>query len=229
MIRPIYASGLASVLLASLASAGDTGVSPKPKPSDYPVHQSAKTATIAAAIVPPDRVKKIFDSDTAKNYVVVEVAIYPQDSRAFNVDLIDFELNTGEQFVRASEPGIMANNPPPSRGPSLGSRGPTVTAESGIYVSRQTDPTTGRPRTSAGTYQGVAVTNYPTQDPPPPPMPSPKQGDVDAKLLGMALPTGPALDPVAGYLYFRHQRRKQDTLTLNYSTDDGSVDLKFPK
>ncbi len=229
MIRRIYASALATVFLASLAIAGDSGVPPKPQPGDYPAHASAKTATIAAAIVPPDRVKKIFDSDTAKNYVVVEVAIYPQDNRAFNVDLIDFELNTGEQFVRASEPGIMASNPPASKRPTLGAGGPTVMAETGIYVSRETDPTTGRPRTSTGTYQGVAVTNYPTQDPQPPPAPSPKQGDIDAKLLQMALPSGTALDPVAGYLYFRHQKHKQDTFTLNYSTDDFSIDLKFPK
>ena len=39
----------------------------------------------------------------------------------------------------------------------------------------------------------------------------------------LALPEGPAKSRVAGYMYFRHQRRKQDSLTLNYSNDDLSV------
>jgi hypothetical protein len=228
MISRIHAFRLATVCLAGLASAGGTGVSPKPKPTDYPVHDSAKTAILAAAIVPQDQVKNLFSSAMAKNYVVVEVAIYPEDNRTFNVDLIDFELNTGDQFVRASEPGDLGTIWSSAKGPSIGNGGPNVTTETGVIVARETDPITGRPRTNVGTYEGVAVSNYPRPDNPPPP-PSPKQSDIDAKILRMALRVGPTKDPIAGYLFFRHQRRKQDTYTLNYSNDDFSVDLKFPK
>jgi len=220
---------LAGVCLASLAAAGDTALSPRSKPADYPVHDSAKTAILAAAILPPDQVKKMFSADSAKNYVVVEVAVYPQDNRSFNVDLLDFELNTGDQFVRASEPADIGTIWPSAKNPSIGSRGPNVTTESGVIVARETDPTTGRPRTSVGTYQDVAVSNYPRPDPPPPSRPSPDQSDIDAKIRRMALPVGPAIVPVAGYLYFRHPRRKQDSFTLNYSNDDVSVNLMFPK
>ena len=178
--------------------------------------------------MPQDQVKKLFSSDMAKNYVVVEVAIYPQENRTFNVDLIDFELNTGDQFVRTSEPADIGTIWPSAKAPSLGNGGPNVNTESGIIVARETDPTTGRPRTSVGTYEGVAVSNYP-QPAPPPPTPSPRQNDIDAKILRMALRVGLTKDPIAGYLFFRHQKRKQDTYTLNYSNDDFSVDLKFPK
>jgi hypothetical protein len=230
MISRIHAFRLATLCLAGLASAGDTGVSPKPKPTDYPVHDSVKTAILAAAIVPPDQVKKMFSADTAKNYVVVEVAIYPEDNRTFQVDLIDFELNTGDQFVRASEPADIGTIWPSAKAPSIGGGGPNVTTETGVILARETDPATGRPRTSVGTYEGVAVSNYPRQDPPPPPQrPSPSQSDIDSKILRMALRVGPTKDPIAGYLYFRHQKRKQDTFTLNYANDDFSVDLKFPK
>jgi hypothetical protein len=173
-------------------------------------------------------VKNLFSSAMAKNYVVVEVAIYPEDNRTFNVDLIDFELNAVDQFVRASEPADLGTIWPSAKAPSIGNGGPNVTTETGVIVARETDPITGRPRTNVGTYEGVAVSNYPRPDSPSP-APSPKQSDIDAKILRMALRVGPTKDPIAGYLFFRHQKRKQDTLTLNYSNDDFSVDLKFPK
>jgi hypothetical protein len=220
---------LAGVLLASLAAADDTVIAPRPKPTDYPAHDSVKTAVLAAAIVSPDQVKKIFSADTAKQYVVVEVAVYPEAGHSFDVDLLDFELNTGDQMVRASEPRDIGTAWPSAKSPSIGTRGPNVTAESGVIVDRETDPVTGRPRTSVGTYQGVAVSNYPRPDPPPQQSTNSKQSDTEDKMRRLALLEGAAKAPVAGYLYFRHQRHKQDSFTLNYANDDGSVDLKFPK
>jgi hypothetical protein len=223
------AFGFATVLLASLAAADDTSVVPRPKPTDYPAHDSVKTAVLGASIVPPDQVKKMFSNDTAKQYVVVEVAVYPEAGRSFDVDLLDFELNTGDQMVRASEPRDIGTAWPSAKNPSIGSRGPNVTTESGVIVDRETDPVTGRPRTSVGTYQGVAVSNYPRPDPPPPQPTKSSHGDTDDKMRRLALPEGAAKAPVAGYLYFRHQKHKQDAYALNYTNDDGSVDLKFPK
>jgi hypothetical protein len=221
------AFSLAVTLLAALAWADDAPVSPRSNPSDYPAHDSLKTAAIAATIVPSEQVKKLFSADTAKAYVVVEVAVYPEAGNSLDVDLIDFALRTGEQVVRASEPRDIGTAWPSAKNPSIGSRGPNVTAETGVIVDRETDPITGRPRTSVGTYESVAVSNYPRNDPPPPP-PSKSSGDVDAKIRKMALPQGPAKAPVAGYLYFRYRARKQDSFTLNYTNDDGSIDLKFP-
>jgi hypothetical protein len=223
------AFGFATVLLASLAAADDTSVVPRPKPTDYPAHDSVKTAVLGASIVPPDQVKKMFSNDTAKQYVVVEVAVYPEAGRSFDIDLLDFELNTGDQMVRASEPRDIGTAWPSAKNPSIGSRGPNVTTESGVIVDRETDPVTGRPRTSVGTYQGVAVSNYPRPDPPPPQPTKSSHGDTDDKMRRLALPEGAAKAPVAGYLYFRHQKHKQDAYTLNYTNDDGAVDLKFPK
>jgi hypothetical protein len=223
------AFGFATVLFASLAAADDTSVAPRPKPADYPAHDSVKAAVLAASILPPDQVKKIFSADTAKQYVVVEVAVYPEAGRSFDVDLFDFELNTGDQMVRASEPRDIGAAWPSAKNPTIGSRGPNVTTETGVIVDRETDPVTGRPRTSVGTYQGVAVSNYPRPDPPPQQSTNSRQSDTEDKMRRLALPEGAAKAPVAGYLYFRHQRRKQDAFTLNYSNDDGSVDLKFPK
>lgn len=220
------ASSLAAIFLTTLAFAGDTPVSPRPKPTDYPAHDSVKTAAIGAAIVPPDQVKKIFSADTAKTYVVVEVAVYPESGASLDVDLIDFALKTGDQVVRSSEPLDMGTAWPSAKNPTIGSSGPNVTTESGVIVDRETDPVTGRPRTSVTPYESVAVSNYPRPDTPPPP--SKNSGDVAAKIRKMALPQGIAKSPVAGYLYFRCHPRKQDALTLNYTNHAGSLDLKLP-
>jgi len=220
---------LAAFLVASLAAADDSSVSPRPKPADYPIHASAKTAVIAAAIVPPEQVKKLFSGDIAKQYVVVEVAVYPENGKTLEVDLFDFELKAGEQILRASAPRDFTTAWPSAKNPSIGNRGPNVTAETGVIVDRETDPVTGRPRTSVGTYQGVAVSNYPRPDPPSQQPTNSKQSDIEDKIRQMALPEGPAKAPVAGYVYFRYHTHKQDSFALNYSNDDGSVDLKFPK
>jgi hypothetical protein len=218
---------LAGFIFASLAAGDDIGVSPKPKPSDYPVHDSVKTAMIGAAIVPPEQVKKMFSPETSKEYVVVEVAVYPEGGRSFDVDLFAFALKAGDQVVRPSEPRDVAI-PWRQRSVPLASRGPNVTTDTGIIVARETDPNTGRPRTSVGTYQGVEVSNYPTNPAPPPPS-NPGLGGLVDKICSLALPQGPTGVPVAGYLYFRHHTRKQDSFTLNYADDQLSVDLRFPK
>ena len=227
--RPIRAFRLAGVFLACLAAADDTAVSPRSKPADYPAHDSVKTAVLAGAIGPPEQVKKLFSNETAKNYVVVEVAIYPENGLSFDMDLLDFELKTGDQMVRASEPRDIGTQWPSAKNPTIGNRGPNVTSETGVIVDRETDPITGRPRTSVGTYQGVAVSNYPRPDNPPPQRTNPNPSDAADKMRRLALPEGPAKTPVAGYLYFRHPRQKQDSFTLNYTNDDESIDLKFPK
>jgi hypothetical protein len=225
--RRMRAFSLAAIFLATLAVADDTPVPPRSAPSDYPAHDSLKTASIAAAIVPPEQVRKTFSAETAKTYVVVEVAVYPEPGSSLDVDIIDFALKTGDQVVRASEPHDIGTAWPSARNPSIGNPGPNVTTQTGVIVDRETDPVTGRPRTSVGTYESVAVSNYPRPDPPPPPPPK-NSGDVEAKIRRMALPQGPAKAPVAGYLYFRCHARKQDALTLNYTNDNGSLDLKLP-
>jgi hypothetical protein len=216
---------LLGAFLTSLAAGDDTGLPPRATPSDYPVHDNVKTAVLAAAIVPPAQVKKIFSTDIGKRFIVVEVAVYPEPGHNFDIDLFDFALRTGDQLLHAAKPGDMAT-PWQDKGGQPGNRGPTITTESGVVVNRETDPITGRPRTSVGTYEGVSASNYP---PPNNPAPPPDPGAIQAKTRDMALPEGATRIPVAGFLYFRQSGSKRDSLTLSYSTDDVSIDLKLPK
>lgn len=225
------ATCLAAIFLATLAAGDDSGTTPRSKPSDYPAHQKVKTAELAAVILTPDEVKKIFSSEVARAYMIVEVAVYPADSEKFDVDLLDYSLKIGGQLTHADKPdNVMIPWGNSSRVPTLGNNGPTVTEDTGVIVAHGTDPTTGRPRTEVGTWQDVGVSNYPRPADPPPAR-KPDQTALYNRIAGRALPQGATAKPVAGYLYFPQygKKRKHDPVALNYSRDDFSVDLSFPK
>ena len=210
-----------------LAARGGTGVPPRPTSSDYPVHQAAGAAPIAASLVPPDLAKRIFPADVNKNYFVVEVAVYPLDGQTVYIDSFDFGLKFGEDEVsHPRTPQEIAsmwaekNTPqPPSK---VG-----VTAESGVVYSSGNDPVNGRTR-GWGTYNGVAV--GPGQPSPPPPPPGDPRA-VEAQVGARALPEGPAVRPVAGYLYFPLISKKKNpraAMELQYLKDGVLVSLPFP-
>lgn len=221
---------MAGFLVAALAAGDDSGLTPRAKPSDYAVHETAKTAVIAASIVSPDMVRKILTPDISKGYVVVEVAIYPQDGHSFDVDLMDYSLKVGDQVIHADKPRDVAM-PWPEKKPTLGDRGPAVTTESGVIVAHGPNPATGKPQTTTGTWEGVSVSNDPRDRNPPPPSNRPDQSAAEARVRERALPLGETKHAVAGYLYFPQygKKHKGDAIALNYSKDDVSVDLPFPK
>lgn len=213
--------------VAVLATGDDTGIAPRRQASDYPAHDTLRSAVVAAAAIPQDQVKKMFSGEIAKKYIVVEVAVFPEAGQTFEVDNFDFSLKAGDRVLRTSDPGDVAElwtgYPDP-----VGRRGPSVSTESGVIVERGQDPITGRPRTSVGTYEGVAVSNYPQPTPPPRP-PNSRQIGLDDKLHKMALPQGPARKPVAGYLYFAMAGKQRAPLTLDCAKDDATVELQLQK
>jgi hypothetical protein len=220
--------GIVIATLCSLAVGDDIGVPARPNAVDYPVQQAVKSGTIAAAIVSPDQVGKLFSSEVAKRYVVVEVAVYPVPGQSFDVEPLDFLLRVGDRTSHSELPPV--GKPwPGSPAPSAPS--PQVTTETGVILARETDPY-GRTVHTVGTYTGVGVTNG-SAAPPPPPRPSsgPDPYWLDRQLRAKALGRGLTPTPVAGYLYFRQsgKRRKSDTIELQYSNDDGSFGMPFPK
>jgi hypothetical protein len=214
-------------LISTAALGADSGVPPRANSGDYPVQGSAKTAVIAAAIVPPNQVSKMFSSGISKQYIVVEIAIYPEQGDAFDVESSDFTLKVGRRIGYAERPMDVA--------PWKENQGPLerrtgVIAEAGVIYEQSNDPVYGR-RQSVGTYTGVAVTNGgPGQDPGPPPS-GPDPRIVNDKVQHKALPEGEARATMAGYLYFPQyaKRSKMDPVELKYSKDDASVSLVFPK
>jgi hypothetical protein len=218
----------ASTILSIVASGADTGVPPRVASTDYPVHGNADATTIAAAIVPASQVSKMFFPEISKQYVVVEVAIYPGGGEPFDVESADFALRVGQRIGRADPPVDVAPWPE-RRGPSL--RSPLdVTTETGVIYQRSSDPVYGRQQ-SVGTYTGVEVSSPGQPNGPPPPDPRGDPRVINDKVRRVALPEGDTKAVIAGYLYFPQyaKLRKSDEIELKYAKDDVKVNLVFPK
>lgn len=208
-------------LAATSLLAADSGVPLRPSEKDYAVQGRAGSAGIAAAIVPPKQVRKMFSPEISKEYIVVEVAIYPQNGQAFNVNPSDFTLRVGKSVGRADKPIDVAPWPEDYH---TGPRLPVdVTTEVGIV--HESGPYGQHGNT---TYAGVGV-SAPAQDPPPPvPSYDPR---LDRKVQRMALEEGGTSTPVAGYLYFPQydKHKKPDEMELKYAKDSVTLNLVFPK
>jgi hypothetical protein len=213
---------------AMLAVAADTGVPPRNASTDYPAHGPADAATIAADIVPASQVAKMFSSAISKDYIVVEVAIYPDNGVPFDVKLSDFALRVGQRVGRADQPtevGPWQERRTPSRNLPV-----DITAETGVIYQRGSDPY-GRQQQGVGTYTGVAVSPAGQNAPPPPPNPKVDPQVVSDKVRRDALPEGQTKTAIAGYLYFSQyaKRRKSDPIELKYARDYVSVSLVLGK
>jgi hypothetical protein len=220
-----------SLLLAlwPCARAAGQGLPLRGSPDDYSVHQNAPNAAIGANRLKPDQAAKIFSSDVARNYVIVEVALYPKGGTTIDVRLFDFGLRFGgEQETRPDTPEEAAVPWHENRG--VPSRIQT-TEEAGVFVATQKDPVTGRRVTNTGTYErvGVAAGAPPDQRFPDPPR-GPDPRILEDRLRARALPEGNSTQPVAGYLYFPQppKKAKDSKLDLTYSKDGSSVMLPLP-
>jgi hypothetical protein len=170
----------------------------------------------------------MFSPEISKQYVVVEVAIYPGGGVPFDVESADFALRVGQRIGRADRPVDVA--PWPERRGSEGRSPVDVTTETGVIYQRSSDPVYGRQQ-SVGTYTGVGVSSPGQPNGPPPPDPRADPQVIYDKAQRMALPEGATKAVIAGYLYFPQytKRRKSDEIELKYAKDDVKVDLVFPK
>jgi hypothetical protein len=218
-------------VLAALAVAGDSGLQPRPNSTDYPASKTAKAAAIGAIAAPADQVKKTLPEEIGKRYIVVEVAVYPQDGSTVDVASLDFALKFDPDDVRyPSTPREVASLWKENE-PSLPNRGVEVHGETGVTYSRGHDPVTGRGTRGWSTYDGVAVSKGAPPDAPPPDAPPPPPPydpyAAEARVREKALPEGQTSQPVAGYLYFSRpaKNHKNAALELRYSKDGDVVTL----
>jgi len=219
-------------LLATVVRAGDSGIRPRPNSTDYPVSKTAKAAALGALLAPADQVKKILPEEISKKYIVVEVAIYPQDGSAVDVSPLDFTLKFGPDDVRYPSTPREVAALWKENAPSLPKHGVEVHGETGVTYSRGNDPVNGRTR-GWSTDDGVAVSHgrppdAPALDAPPPPPPYDPYV-VEARAREKALPEGQTTQAVAGYLYFSRstKKHKNAALDLQYSKDGDMVSLSL--
>jgi len=219
------------LLLAAATAlfAGETGIRPRPGASDYPAYATGAGATIAAAVVPPEQVKKLFAIDLNKlGYVVVEVAVYPE--RSVEVASRDFVL-------RMASDGTIARPAPPStiagRIDKKDAPAPKIPERVQVHGSETIGYGSGgyNGRRGGGVYTESTVgVGIGEPRPAPPPGRSGKSKDslgVQVDLENQALPEGRFAQPVAGYLYFP-AAPKRSGIEITWYAADGPVRLAPP-
>jgi hypothetical protein len=212
--------------VAGLALATN-GIRPRGSAADYPAHVTSDGVTVAAAVVPPAQVRKMFAADlNGRGYIVIEVAMYPETVPDVDVSPGDFMLSPAGET--SAVPPVSArtiagvldrkNSPPLVRDTD-------VTTSVGYETG--TDPVTGR-RVS-GTYTGVAVANGPPGSLAPPPS-GPDPWTMKQELEERSLPEGKTSQPVAGYLYFPKLSKKSRNAgyDLTYYGASNKVRLVIP-
>jgi hypothetical protein len=209
--------------------AADTGLPPRASAADYAVHQNAPDAEIAAERLRPDRAAKTLSPEIARDYVVIEVAVYPLSGAIVDVRLNDFALRFARQQETYPDTPEEASVP---LGEAPGINRPIeVTSETGVIVGSAKDPVTGRRTTAVGGYEttGVIVGN-PQSNPSPPPARGPDPRVVQDRLQVKALPQGKTDKAIAGYLYFPRPAKKPSNslLELVYSKNGPQLYLAFP-
>jgi hypothetical protein len=89
---------------------------------------------IGANLFTADQVKRVFSSDVANKYVVVEVGIFPAGGRDVYVDYRNFALKTGETtLIRPDRPDDVTPPWPEKKGPS--GKGPTLITDAGVICN----------------------------------------------------------------------------------------------
>lgn len=88
-------------LLIAVGCCGE--IRPRPEATDYPNYVTQHGVSMAAERIPANQVRSIFATDLTRDYVVLEVALYPE-SGPLAVSALDFGLRCGNQSVRPGTP-----------------------------------------------------------------------------------------------------------------------------
>jgi hypothetical protein len=227
-------------LACGVLAAGDSrGMPPRGSSSEYPAHETAGGITVAAAVIPPDQVAKLFATDLNKGgYIVVEVAVYPEAGEEANLLPRDFMMRIGQDpaTVRPVSAdaiaGVMQKRNTPGKGVPPGPHDVTVYPTATIgYESGGYDPATGRRRSGVYTATGVGVA---VGGPGAPPGPASTDRDRDTmrqELADKGLPEGRTTEAVAGYLYFpkpASAKSKSGATHITYYGERTQIHLEIP-
>lgn len=201
---------ISAVLVASVLAAGDA---PRSKASDYPVHATGPGFEIGA-----EYLVHSIPSDTGylftKDYLVVEVAIFPSQIIHISSGQFSLRVNHGKSFAPDSAGAVAGAIKYPDW-----EQHPVLTAQAGPIVVGP--PETGR---FPGDQRGNPI---------PQPVPDPPSGlekapskTVDEILTAAAMPEGRIDRPARGCLFFRFRGKTKSIRSLELEYDSGDANSK---
>jgi hypothetical protein len=212
---------LALALLCAACLWGETPV--KDKPGDYPAHATAGASSIGAEYLVhsiPAHSQTFF----ARDYLVVEVAVFPARNQPVELDSNTFTLRLNgkkEIFTRDTPGSVAASLKYPDWEPHPHTEvqaGPVILGRPPAVGRFPDDPTQSRPA------------------PPKSPTPNEQAGidrdepqTPDEAVAQYALPDGRIEKPVSGYIYFhlRGKTKSIKSVELVYEDKAESVTLKL--
>lgn len=201
-----------ALALASLLSAG---IKPRADSSEYRNHETLKEVTIAAEIVSASQVRSTFTTDLTRDYVVIEVGLYPAAGGSLKVSTDDFLLRCGTQIIRRGTPNAIAER---RRHQNASKRSDVdIYPSVGIGYESGNDPYNGR-RHGVYTTGGVVVATGGSAGP------RPASTDQDQRTMALELeekqlPDRVTSQPLAGYLYFPFASNKQKRVAYELEYD----------
>jgi hypothetical protein len=215
-------------LLTSAAvclAAADPGIKPRAAVEDYPVRGSTPSVSIGAHRLSAGEVSGGFATDLSPGYIVLEVAVYPNNGKSVDLGPGDFLLRRAgtKEAVRPAAPKAIAAALQRS---AAHDREITLSPTVGVgYESgpRGYDPVYGRRGGGVNTSVGVGVGVGGNQAP----ASTPEDRKTMALELGeKQLPEKVISGPVAGYLYFPLAEKKRlGAWELEYDGPAGKVTL----
>jgi hypothetical protein len=219
-----------SFCVTAMIAAADTGTPTRPTAAQYDVHQEIADATIAATLLTPARTSTIFSTDVRKNFMVVEIAVYPGNGHTLDLSMVDFTLRTGPDSTDlAVTPENVAWHGKRMPGPSQSSRTVNVIGEAGIAVGTRTNPVTGRTDHGVATYGAVGVDTRPQAVSTNPNSAADNIYRLETKLRALELQEGQVTHPISGYLYFPVSKKRNNVSpVLEYSRNGERTALSLP-
>ena len=190
---------LLEILVLGMASfaADQPELKPLSSAKEYPSSKYQANYSLGAKKLSKEMVHKTFATDLRDSYVVVEVAVYPENGKSLDVNRSDFTLRVkGTQDVlRAAGPAEVAAYA--QKRPAK-NRDVAVIPTAGVVYENYPDAY-GNRHSGVATEAGVGVavgSAYPTAS-------TDKDRQVmETELRDKGLPEGKIDKPVAGYLYF---------------------------
>jgi len=203
------------------------GTEPKPKAEDYEVHAQAKNAAVGAefTVHSYSRGEQMF---IAKDYLVVEVAIFPPKGTTLDIHNSDFSLriNGKKPLLDAQAPARVVAD---MQHPEYKQRGGVIT-EAGAGIGN-TGVTIGGPPLNPNPFPGSQPPGTSTYPPVEIPRDNPSGVTKEPMnptelLLETALLEGPHHAAFSGFLYFPFRGKAGSIKTLELLYQDAVLKLR---